>query len=160
MPLVIFVGLQASGKSTFFKLHFDPTQPYISKDAMSGSGKEQRLQRRVRAYLEEGRSVVVDNTHPTPMCRQALIELGRAYGAPVWGVYFETSLEDALKRNALRSGRQRVPEKIMITQHRRMIPPQKREGFDRIFLVSMKEPFGFTIQELDPAIDSADRQIV
>jgi predicted kinase len=67
MELVVFVGLQASGKSTFFREGFAQTHEHVSKDLLPHNrDKNKRQENILRAALSAGRSVVVDNTSPTP----------------------------------------------------------------------------------------------
>lgn len=66
IELVIFSGLQAAGKTTFFRERFAATHEHVSKDAWPNARKREARQRRlVEAHLRAGRSVVVDNTNPT-----------------------------------------------------------------------------------------------
>ena len=44
MQLIIFIGLQASGKSTFFRTHFATTHEHISKDLMRNNKNRARRQ--------------------------------------------------------------------------------------------------------------------
>ena len=71
MPeLVIFVGLQGSGKSTYYREHFAATHEHVSKDLMKNArDREAKQQLVVEKALAEGRSVVVDNTNPDPAVR-------------------------------------------------------------------------------------------
>jgi predicted kinase len=63
--LVILVGLQASGKSTFFREQFAATHEHVSKDLLRNNRTRNRRQRElIEAALWAGRPVVVDNTNP------------------------------------------------------------------------------------------------
>ena len=78
VELVILLGLQASGKSTFFRERFAATHEHVSKDLFRNNRNRNRRQRElVEAALGAGCSVVVDNTNPTVQERRLLIELGR-----------------------------------------------------------------------------------
>ena len=86
MDLVIFVGLQASGKSTFFRERFAATHVHVSKDLFRNNKNPNRRQTHlIEAALEQGSSVVVDNTNPTLEDRLTLIELGGKFGARIIG---------------------------------------------------------------------------
>ncbi len=64
MDLVIFAGLPASGKSTFFRARFAATHRHMSKDLMRNvRRKGQRQVRLIEEALEAGESVVVDNVN-------------------------------------------------------------------------------------------------
>ena len=67
MELIVFVGLQASGKSTFFYVRFAETHQHISKDLFPNNRhKNRRQEHLIRIALSAGPSAVVDNNNPTP----------------------------------------------------------------------------------------------
>src|SRR5918992_1982657 len=91
--LAIFVGLQASGKSTFFRERFAATHEHVSKDLFPNNRNRNRRQAQlVEKALRTGSSVVVDNTNPSVEDRRPLIELGRELGAKIVGYYFESTV--------------------------------------------------------------------
>jgi hypothetical protein len=58
--LVIFVGLQASGKTTFFLRHFQATHEHVSKDLFPNArNRDRRQAREIDAALAAFKSVVV-----------------------------------------------------------------------------------------------------
>ena len=135
--LIIFVGLQASGKSTYYHEHFAATHMHVSKDLMPATrSKDDKQQHLIEAALKEGRSVVVDNTNPTPAVRAPLIELGRRHGARVLAYYFETTVKDSVARNRLREGKARVPDVAIFVTAKKMVPPGFNEGFDEVRVIA------------------------
>jgi hypothetical protein len=89
VDLVVLVGLQASGKSTFCRQRLVASHTVVSKDAFGNARHRQRRQMLlVTEALAAGRSVVVDNTNPSPAEWQPLIEAGREHGASVVGYWF------------------------------------------------------------------------
>lgn len=138
MELIILVGLQASGKSTFYSTHFAATHEYVSKDLLLKSknmNKNQKQAERIESAFQEQRSIVVDNTNPTIQDRLPLIDLGRRYGATIIGYYFQPDVSSSRKRNMQRTGKAQVPEKaIFITAHK-LMPPSYVEGFDTLYYV-------------------------
>jgi len=141
MELVVFVGLQGSGKSGFFSSRFAGTHVHVSKDLFPRSArhKPERQLRQVEQALATGRSVVVDNTNPRRADRAALVELGRRYGARVVAVHFLASVGEALGRNRARQGKARVPDVAICTTARRLEPPAPEEGFDEVIRVRLGE---------------------
>ena len=134
MELVILIGLQASGKSTFFRTYFANTHEHISKDLMGNNKNRNRRQAQLlSAALEAGRSVVVDNTNPTVEERAVLIQQGQSYGAEIIGYYFESNLKDCLKRNQSRTGKAKVPDIGIYATIKKLAPPSYTEGFHRLF---------------------------
>ncbi len=138
MEIIILMGLQASGKSTFYRAHFAATHEHVSKDLLRGSKNKNRKQAELieRAFQEQ-RSVVVDNTNATLQDRLPLIDLGHRYGAKIIGYYFQPNVLSSRKRNIQRTGKEQVPEvAIFVTAHKFM-PPSYAEGFDTLYNVSI-----------------------
>ncbi len=136
MEMIIFIGLQASGKSTFFRTHFATTHEHISKDRLRNSKRPGRRQAQlIEEALQAQRSVVIDNTNATVEERASLIRLGRIYGAEIVGYYFESQVSQSLERNRLRAGRERVPDVAIYVTARKLARPSHAEGFDRLFYV-------------------------
>jgi len=134
MDLTILIGLQASGKSTFYRARFAATHVYVSKDLMGHNRhKARRQQELITAALAAGQSVVVDNTTPTVEERAPLIALGHAYGATVIGYYFESGVGASLERNKGREGAARVPDVAIFATVKRLQRPSYAEGFDRLY---------------------------
>ena len=105
LELVIFIGLQASGKSTFFRGRFAATHELISKDLFPNNrNRNRRKEELIEAALSAGRPVVVDNTNPTPEDRRTLVRQGREHGAKIVGYYFESTARECIERNRLRAG--------------------------------------------------------
>ncbi|MGY2085427.1 AAA family ATPase [Blastococcus sp. SYSU DS0539] len=132
----MLAGLQGSGKTTWTARTLAGTHAVVSKDHWPNARRrEARQQRVVAELLAEGRSVVVDNTHPSPAERAPLVALARAAGVPVRAVWLDTPLEVCLARNAAREGRARVPLPGLLGTRARFVPPSTEEGFDRVDVV-------------------------
>lgn len=140
MGVLIFTGLQAAGKSTYYQEHFALTHLLISKDLMHNIKQKERRQRELlHLALQAGHSVVIDNTNPTSTERVPLIEIAHEYGAMVSGYYFATTTQQALMRNQQREGAARIPPVAMYSTAARMVPPTYAEGFDKIYYVQIAE---------------------
>jgi predicted kinase len=138
MELVIFIGLQASGKSTFFRQYFAATHELVSKDRMRNNKNPARRQvQLIKAALQAGRSVVVDNTNPTLEDRSALIELGNTYAAQIIGYYFQSKVSDCLERNRQRTGKDRVPDVAIYATVKKLVRPTYAEGYKQLFYATM-----------------------
>ena len=149
MEVVLLVGLQGSGKSTFYRTHFAATHALVSKDLLRNHRRPGRRQMQlVEAALQGGRSVVVDNTNPTIEDRAPLIELARRHGADVVGVSFVPDLDACLERNRGRTGRGRVPDKALHITLKRLQPPTLVEGFDRLYRASVAPEGGFHVEDV------------
>jgi predicted kinase len=136
MELVILVGLPASGKTTYYRNHFADTHVHVSKDLMPNARRRNDLQERaITEALESGRSVVVDNTNPSPAVRAPLIALGRRHGARIIAYYFETAVKECVVRNRRREGKARVPDVAIFVTSKKLVPPAALEGFDEMHVV-------------------------
>jgi predicted kinase len=147
--LVIFVGLQASGKSTFYRERFAATHVHVSKDELRNvRHREARQRELVHAALTTGRSVVVDNTNATREDRAALIAQGRAFGARVVGYHFVSRVPESLARNRGREGRARVPDVAIFATAKRFQAPSHAEGFDELWRVGIAGDMRFEVGEI------------
>ena len=144
---MILTGLQASGKSSFFRERFAQTHEHVSKDLFPNNRNRSRRQAQlVDAALGNGRSVVVDNTNPTPGDRRRPIEQGREHGAKVVGYFFDSELRECLERNRCREGRERVPDVALYATAKKLSPPSYEEGFDELYRVRLDERTGFAVR--------------
>ena len=146
MELVIFMGLQAAGKSTFFRTYFAETHVLVSKDLLSNNKHRSRRQYQlIEAALQAGSSVVVDNTNPTLEDRAELIQLGRTYAAEIVGYYFLSEVSQSLARNKQRTGKEKVPDIAIFATIKRFVRPTYKEGFDTLFCVAANDDGTFNV---------------
>lgn len=140
LEVVIFVGLQASGKSSFYRARFATTHLHISKDLMRNVRRKQERQMRLVAdALDSGLSVAIDNTNPRREDRAPLIAAARRHRARVVAYIFESTVGESIHRNAGRTGRAHVPEVAIHVTARRMERPSYDEAFDRIHRVWLSD---------------------
>ncbi|RSM77222.1 kinase [Amycolatopsis sp. WAC 01375] len=145
--VVILIGLQASGKTTFFRREFASTHVHVSKDTFPNARRPQVRQLRMLAEaLEDGRSVVVDNTNPSPEEWAPLVEVARRYGARVRGYWFPPDLAGSHGRNALRKGKTRVPDVGLYATLKRLRRPGAEDGFDELYTVGFDGEGGFVVE--------------
>jgi len=144
---VIFIGLPASGKTTFYQHRFAGTHQHISKDLWpSAANKDRRQTELIRQALSTGVSVVIDNTNPNLADRAPLIAIAREYGARVLGYYFTATTREAVGRNRGREGKARVPDVAIFTTAKRMVRPTLEEGFDELYTVAIDPGGEFSVQ--------------
>lgn len=145
MEAVIFIGVQGSGKSSFYLSRFYRTHVRINLDMLRTRRREELL---LRACVEGKTRFVVDNTNPTIAGRARYIAMARAAGFRVVGYYFRSSLVDALRRNSQRSESEHVPEKGLIGTYKRLQLPSLTEGFDTLYYVTLDEVTNaFSVEE-------------
>lgn len=148
MDVLIFIGLQGAGKSTFFQRYLSSTHGYVSRDTFPNNKRPaHRQQQLIEEALQERRSVVIDNTNPTVEARAAIIQLAHAYHATVIGYYFESSVKESLERNKQREGKARVPPVAIYATAKKLAPPSFSEGFERIYTVRIESDGGFSVKE-------------
>lgn len=146
MELVVLVGLQASGKSIFYRQRFAATHALVSGDLLRNARNPGwRQAEQIAAALRAGRSLVVDNTNPEPSVRAELVDLGRRHEATVTGYYFVPDVRRSLARNRLREGKARVPDVAIFATVKKLVPPAFAEGFDGLFYVRTGEDMRFEI---------------
>src|SRR5436305_6553096 len=117
MEAVIFVGIQGSGKSTFFRERFFDTHVRISLDVIKTRHRESLF---LRACLGTGQRFVVDNTNPRAIDRAPYIAAAKQAAFRVVGYFFETTVRDALRRNKQRAGGAVIPVPGVIGAFKRL----------------------------------------
>src|SRR5262245_56445074 len=101
LEVVVLIGFQGAGKSTFRAQRFGEDYAVVSKDMLRNNRRPERRQRHLIAEaLAAGKSVVVDNTNPSVEERAGIIEVARSAGAHVVGYFFDSPLADCAARNA------------------------------------------------------------
>jgi predicted kinase len=144
MQAVIFIGVQASGKSTFYKERFFGTHVRISLDVLKTRHREQLF---LDACLHSHQNFVIDNTNPTVEDRKRYILPAKDASFDVIGYYFETRITSSIQRNQLRLGKERIPEiGIRATYHKLQIPTLN-EGFDKLYYVKVGPQRLFIVEE-------------
>ena len=145
MEAVIFCGIQAAGKSSFYRERFFRTHVRISLDLLRTRHRERLF---LNTCLESGQRFVVDNTNPTGAERAVYIAAAKAKakGFSVIGYHFSSPLEDALRRNAAREGVERVPDVALRATLAKFERPLFGEGFDSLYEVRLR-PEGFHVRE-------------
>lgn len=134
MEAILFIGIQAAGKSTFYKDRFSDTHIRINLDMLKTRHREKKL---FECCLEIQQPFVVDNTNLTREDRQRYIKRIREQGIVMHGFYFVSSLDHALNRNRGR-GIHAIPEKGLRGAYKRIEPPSFEEGFSSLFKVEIR----------------------
>jgi len=147
LELIVLVGIQGAGKTTFAIQRFVETHVLISKDRLRNNRRpERRQQQLLAAAFAAGQSVVVDNTNPSAAERGALIACARAAGARAIGYLFTSSLDACRMRNASRRPGTRVPEVGIFATVKRFETPSLSEGFDQLWSVDTLPDFCFEVR--------------
>ena len=133
---IIFIGLQASGKSSFFLQEFYKTHIRLNLDMLKTRHRESIL---FNACLEGKQSCVIDNTNPTAQERVKYIDGFKKNHFEVHGYYFQSDIEACLLRNAKREGKEKIPEIGVKSTLKKLEKPSYAEGFDKLFYISIKD---------------------
>ncbi len=142
MEALIFCGIQASGKTTFYRERFFDTHVRISLDLLRTRRRERLI---LAACLEAGQRFVVDNTNPTAAERAAYVAPSLAAGFAVAAYFFPADPRAAFERNRRRPGAAAVPAAGLFGTQKRLQAPALEEGFARVERVEIVEGAGFVV---------------
>lgn len=145
---VIFTGVQASGKSTFYRERFFETHVRISMDMLRTRHREGLL---LNACLVAKQPFVVDNTNPLAADRARYIQPARAAGFAVTGYVFRSTTASAIARNRQRTGRAAIPIPGILGTFKRMEEPRLDEGYDVLYSVTLTESNVYVVEEIGRA---------
>ncbi|MFF9915202.1 polynucleotide kinase-phosphatase [Streptomyces sp. NPDC013457] len=153
LSLVVLIGASGSGKSTFARRHFKPTE-VISSDFCRGlvadDENDQSASRDafdVLHYiagkrLEAGRLTVVDATNVQQEARRQLVQLARQYDVLPIAIVLDLPEEVCQARNAARPDRSDMPRHV-VQRHRRELRRSlrglEREGFRKVHVLRSVE---------------------
>ncbi|MFB0495243.1 putative kinase [Mucilaginibacter sp. OAE612] len=143
MEAIIFCGIQATGKTTFFKESFFNTHMRISLDQLNTRNKELRF---IETCFQTSHPFVIDNTNSSLEERAKYITIAKANNFKVIGYYFQSKITDAIKRNNQRVGKENIPEIGIRGTFKRLVLPQIAEGFDELYYV-VAENNTFTVNK-------------
>lgn len=144
MEAIIFIGIQATGKSSFYKERFFSTHIRINMDMLKTRHREKIL---LEACITAKQPFVVDNTNITVEQRARYIEAAKSAQFRIVGYYFRSSLKEALERNRPRNEKAVIPDIGIIGTHKRLQIPTYEEGFDQLFYVSLTPENQFVVEE-------------
>src|SRR5215208_4008722 len=145
LSLVVLVGASGSGKSTFARAHFKPTE-VLSSDFFRGliSDDENDQAATKEAFdtlhfvaakrLAAGRLTVVDATNVQPEARKPLVELARRYHCLPVAIVLDLPERLCHERNRSRPDRQFGPHVVRRQRAdlRRSLRGLQREGFRQV----------------------------
>jgi predicted kinase len=143
MEAILLIGLQASGKSSFYRERFFASHVRINLDMLNTRNREQLL---LDFCITTQQAFVIDNTNPTRADRQRYIPLAKSAKFRVIGYYFQSRIEDCKLRNERRNNTAQVPLTGLLGTYAKLELPTKGEGFDELYYVRLKDD-GFLIEE-------------
>ncbi|MFE7212891.1 polynucleotide kinase-phosphatase [Streptomyces sp. NPDC057611] len=149
LSLVVLVGASGSGKSTFARRHFKPTEVLSSdfcRGLVSDDENDQGATRDafdVLHYiagkrLAAGRRTVVDATSVQQDARRQLIDLAKSHDVLPIAIVLDVPEEVCAERNAARTDRADMPRRVIrrhIRELRRSLRHLEREGFRKVHVL-------------------------
>ena len=130
--MVIMIGIQGSGKSTFYHKYLANSYVRINLDTLKTRHQEELL---ISECIKDGKSFAIDNTNPTRADRQRYIPLAQYAGYKVIGYFMESKLKTCIERNNQRTGTARIPTTAIAATSNKLQMPSYDEGFDEIYFV-------------------------
>ncbi|MDX3184975.1 polynucleotide kinase-phosphatase [Streptomyces sp. ME02-7008A-1] len=153
LSLVVLVGASGSGKSTFARRHFKPTE-IISSDFCRGLVADDENDQSASGdafdvlhyiagkRLAAGRLTVVDATNVQPESRKQLVQLARQHDVLPMAIVLDLPEEVCQARNATRPDRAGMPRHV-VQRHRRELRRSlrglEREGFRKVHVLRTEE---------------------
>ncbi|WP_183068340.1 polynucleotide kinase-phosphatase [Streptomyces sp. gCLA4] len=153
LSLVVLIGATGSGKSTFARKHFKPTE-VISSDYCRGLVRDDEndqsasrdafdvLHYIAGKRLAAGRLTVVDATSVQPDARRQLVALAREHDVLPIAIVLDMPEQVCAERNAARPDRAGLPRAV-IQRHRRDLRRSlrglEREGFRKVHVLRSVE---------------------
>ncbi|MCY7400222.1 MAG: polynucleotide kinase-phosphatase [Nocardioides sp.] len=175
--LVVLVGVSGSGKSTFARAHFKPTE-VVSSDVCRGLVADDEndqsattdafdvLHYLVGTRLRRGLLTVVDATSVQPHARASLVQLAQSHDGLVDAIVLDVSASVAIERNRQRPDRAHLVRQgaspVVSRQHRdlrRSLGRLGKEGFHRVHVLrGVEEVEAVEIVRERPWSDRSDVQ--
>jgi protein phosphatase len=152
LSLVVLVGVSGSGKSTFARRHFKPTE-VLSSDACRGLVSDDEnsqaatgdafdvLHFIARKRLAAGKLTVVDATNVQPEARKPLVQLAREFHCLPVAIVIDLPERLAHERNQSRPDRDFGPHVIrqQASQLHTSLRGLEREGFRHVHVLKSLE---------------------
>lgn len=146
MEMVLLIGCQGAGKSTFYKSRFFHTHVRVNLDMLKTRHRERVL---IEACLVMQQKFVVDNTNPTSEERKKYINAAQKAGFRIIGYYFDAPIADLLSRNAKRPGKAKIPEVGVRATLNKLQAPVFSEGFSELYCVHNPNGGQFVVTRIE-----------
>ncbi|MFI8180363.1 polynucleotide kinase-phosphatase [Actinacidiphila glaucinigra] len=149
LSLVVLIGTTGSGKSTFARRHFKPTE-VISSDFCRGLVSDDEndqgasgdafdvLHYIAGKRLAAGRLTVIDATSVQQESRRQLVRLAREHDVLPIAIVLDVPEQVCVERNASRPDRAHLPRHVVQRQQRelrRSLRQLEREGFRKVHIL-------------------------
>jgi bifunctional polynucleotide phosphatase/kinase len=142
LHVIIFCGLPASGKSSFYSNHLERLgYSYVSRDQLKTMDK---CYKRLEKLLEKKQNCVIDNINVENASRLKWISICNKFSATPLLFYFDIKVEQALHNNIFRrliGSNSPVTDLVIRTQNKNFVKPNVNEGFESIFKINFVPKF-------------------
>ena len=141
--LIITMGIQGSGKSTFIQNQLQDTDKWVSRDLIRFNllednedyfKKEKQVVKQFMAEIEQGlkdtkiKRVFADALNISKKSRAKIINRFRNLAEEIEIVWVQVPLDTAIARNEKRTGRAKLDKQILIDCYNRLEEPTEEEG--------------------------------
>lgn len=148
--VVILQGPPASGKSTFARRYFRPhNYEIINRDTLQTPAK---CLKAAREALDQGKSIVIDNTNPSADARSDYIELAKSHKIPCRCFVMDTPIELCHHLNYVRVHQtngdvRRIPDVGYNMYKKNYQEPKTNEGISEITHIEWSPKFDSDLHE-------------
>ncbi|CAI4227121.1 unnamed protein product [Auanema sp. JU1783] len=141
--LILMVGFPGSGKSTFARnIAAEHNYAIVSRDIL---GTWQKCVAQAKKELEDGRSVIIDNTNPDVESRARYVSLAKTMSVSVRCFVMNCTMDHALHnirfRTLTNSSVPIVSSMVLRMHNSKYKKPELSEGFDEIVSVNFVADF-------------------
>lgn len=136
MEMLLFIGIQASGKTTFYRERFFDTHVRVSLDLLKTRHREAAF---VQLCCTTRQRFVIDNTNATREERCRYIGAARQARFRVIGYFFEPDAQASFERNQQRDKKHFVPAPGLFGTLKRLERPEIAEGYDELHRVRARQ---------------------
>lgn len=129
--MIIFIGIPASGKTSFYNLYYKNDYKHINLDTLKTRYQENLA---LKEGLRNNYNTVIDNTNITKEERKKYIKAGKENNCKIIGYYFKSSIRECIERNEKRKNK--IPRTAVANKFNNLELPSLNEGFDELYYVS------------------------
>ncbi|CAG2161897.1 unnamed protein product [Oppiella nova] len=142
LHVIIFCGLPASGKSSFYTNYLQKFgYIYISRDELKTM---ERCHKKCETSLKNRQNCVIDNINVEPSARKQWVALSEKYSAVPLLFFFDVSVEQSLHNNKFRriiGVNSPVTDLVIRSQNKNLTKPMATENFETIYKINFVSKF-------------------
>ena len=141
--LILLVGCQASGKTSFYREHLKGYE-LVSQDTLRSKDK---CLSATEQLLKAGKSVAIDNTNPDTASRSVYIQIAKRLGIPVRLFWLQTDKEHCRHNNMFRKltdsskSHENIDDRVINIYLNKFEEPNLQEGIEEIIKVRFLPTF-------------------